>query len=155
MLEHTNEDLDFKVFQEIIPPCYTFFRKILQNNLTITDLDEFTEKTKEIYTTVKETDTDGFLFTKLPHFAKLDPEVFAVSVCTVDGQRVDFGDAEHYASLQHISSVVSYLIALEQNGTDVVASYIGTEPSGKQYDSLELKDGIPHNPLITSGSLMS
>lgn len=53
--------------------------------------------------------------------------------------------------MHHITSVVSYLNALEEHGHDVVSSYIGTEPSGKPFDSLELKNGIPHNPLISSG----
>lgn len=35
----------------------------------------------------------------------------------------------------------------------MVSSYIGTEPSGQLYDSLELMNGIPHNPLISSGTL--
>ena len=55
--------------------------------------------------------------------------------------------------MQQITSVVSYLIALEQHGQEIVSSYIGTEPSGQPSDSLELKDGIPHNPLIASGIL--
>jgi glutaminase len=56
--------------------------------------------------------------------------------------------------MHHITSVVSYLIALEQHGQDEVSSYIGTEPSGKCFDSLELKDDVlPHNPLISSGIL--
>lgn len=54
-----------------------------------------------------------------------------------------------------ISSVISYLIALEQHGQEKVSSFIGTEPSGQAFNSLELMDGKPHNPLINSGNLTS
>lgn len=54
-----------------------------------------------------------------------------------------------------ISSVISYLIAIEQNGQAGVSKYIGTEPSGKIFNSLDLMNGIPHNPMINSGSLTS
>lgn len=55
--------------------------------------------------------------------------------------------------MHHITSLISYLTSLEQHGQDIVNTYIGTEPSGQSFDSLELKDGIPHNPLISSGIL--
>ena len=55
--------------------------------------------------------------------------------------------------MHQITSVVSYLNALQEHGQETVSSYIGTEPSGQLFDSLELLKGIPHNPLISSGTL--
>lgn len=55
-----------------------------------------------------------------------------------------------------ISSVISYLIAMQQLGEDEVREYIGAEASGSQFNALELMaDGRPHNPLNSAGSLMS
>jgi len=71
----------------------------------------------------------------------------------VSGQKINLGDVDTYSCMHQITSVISYLSALEQHGQEVVSSFIGTEPSGKPFDSLELKDGIPHNPLISSGIL--
>jgi len=49
--------------------------------------------------------------------------------------------------------VVSYLIALEEHGNEKVSLFIGTEPSGQAFNSLELSEKKPHNPLINSGAL--
>lgn len=155
-LEENGEDIDFEMFKELIKPWYTFFRSILQNQLVIKEFDEFQRKAEKLYNKVKALDVGGFLPTSTPHLAKQNPESFGVSICTIDGQRIHFGDYDNYVWMQHISSVISYLIALEQHGQEEVSSYIGTEPSGKSFDSLELmKDGIPHNPLINSGILTS
>ena len=139
----------------MVKPWYVFFRRIVQNNLNITDLEDFENKTNNIYNIVKDSDLGGFVPTYNPQLLKANEDGFAVSIWTIDGQRFNFGDFESYVWMHQITSIVSYLIALEQNGKDKVSSYLGTEPSGKPYDSLELKDGIPHNPLISSGILTS
>lgn len=90
-----------------------------------------------------------------PQLQKVDPDVFAVSIWTVEGQRFNFGETDTFTWMHHITSVVSYLLALELHGCRVVRKHIGTEPSGMPFNSLELMHGIPHNPLISSGILTS
>lgn len=69
---------------------------------------------------------------------------------------INLGNTNEKICMHAISSVVSYLIALEQYGEDELKKYIGTEPSGTIFNSLELMDsGLPHNPLNCAGSLMS
>lgn len=150
-LESKGEDLNFEMFKKIIRPSYTFFRQILQNQLVIPDFENYRERVKSLYDKVKAKDFGGFIPSYIPQLAKADENGFAVSICTVSGQVINFGDSSQYVWMHHITSVVSYLNALEEHGHDVVSSYIGTEPSGKPFDSLELKNGIPHNPLISSG----
>lgn len=154
-IESQDKDINFVMFRDLIKPCYTFFRQICQNQLAIQDVDSFRAKTEKLFNKVKEMKTGGFIPTYIPQLKEVDEAGFAVSICSVEGQRFNFGDSDSYSCMHHITSVVSYLIALEQHGQDVVSSYIGTEPSGKDFDSLELKDGIPHNPLISSGILTS
>ena len=44
--------------------------------------------------------------------------------------------------------MISYLIALQDLGEDDLKNYIGSEPSGVEYNALELiEDGRAHNPL--------
>ena len=91
--------------------------------------------------------------TSSPQLAIADPNGFAISICTVDGQIINFGDVDIFVCMHQITSVVSYLNALQKHGQEVVSTYIGTEPSGKLFDSLELLKKIPHNPMISSGIL--
>jgi len=152
-LEAQGADIDFEMFKDLIRPCYTFFRRILQNQLVINDYDNYYKKTNKLFEKLKKEDCGGFIPNYIPQLAKVNPDGFAVSICTTDGQILNFGDVDNYVCMHHITSVVTYLSALEQHGQDFLNSYIGTEPSGQCFDSLELKDGIPHNPLISSGIL--
>lgn len=48
------------------------------------------------------------------------------------------------------------MIALQQYGEDEIKKYIGSEPSGALFNSLDMmSSGIPHNPLNCAGGLMS
>ena len=154
-LEKDNKDINFQLFKDLIKPWYTFFRKILQNHLTLNDILNFSDKTKRLFDKLDKDDMGGFIPEYISQLSHVNENDFWVSICTVEGQRLNFGKTDTYACMDHITSVVSYLIALEQHGQEIVSSYIGTEPSGQLYDSLELKDGLPHNPLISSGILTS
>jgi glutaminase len=130
-LEQRGEDINFDMFKELIRPCYTFFRQMVQNQLVIPDYEKYHRKCGDLYEKVKAKEFGGFIPTYIPELAKADENGFAVSICTVSGQVLNFGDVGSCVSMQHITSVVSYLNALEQHGHKVVSSYIGTEPSGK------------------------
>jgi glutaminase len=48
-----------------------------------------------------------------------------------------------------------YLMALEDAGEAVVHNFVGREPSGRHFNSLNLShDNIPENPLLDSGAMM-
>ena len=152
-LENKGEDITFEKFKQLVKPWYTFFRMLLQNQLTIKDYDSYHEKTNELFNKIKNENMGGFLPANSPQLSKVDSDGFAVSICTVDGQVLNFGDVDNFVCMHQITSVVSYLNALQEHGQDVVSSYIGTEPSGQSFDSLELLKKVPHNPLISSGIL--
>jgi glutaminase len=74
----------------------------------------------------------------------------------VDGQRLALGDAEVNFCLQSVSKPVNYCLALEEHGEAVVHRHVGREPSGRGFNELTLnKEGLPHNPLINSGAIMT
>ncbi|MEN0004103.1 MAG: glutaminase A [Bacteroidota bacterium] len=87
--------------------------------------------------------------------ARVNPEQWAVSVCTVDGQRFSIGDTQTQFCLQSTCKPINYCIALENNGIDTVHKHVGREPSGRSFNELSLNHkGLPHNPLINAGAIM-
>jgi len=92
----------------------------------------------------------------IPQLARVNPEYYGISICTVDGQRYDIGDTEIDFCAQSTSKPITYAIACEHRGEDLVHKHVGREPSGRNFNELVLNDeGLPHNPLINSGAIMT
>lgn len=56
----------------------------------------------------------------IPQLARVNPDYWGVSVCTIDGQRFSIGDVNVPFTLQSCSKPLTYAIALEKLGQEVV-----------------------------------
>ncbi len=91
----------------------------------------------------------------IPALAEVDPEQFAMSLTLFDGTQFSVGDAETLFSIQSISKVFTFTLALKFYSTDMYKR-IGREPSGNPFNSLvqlEYEHGIPRNPFINAGAI--
>ncbi|WP_372405347.1 glutaminase A [Streptomyces luteireticuli] len=123
--------------------------------LAVPDFPALVGDLRRIYQEVR-ADQGGAVATYIPQLARVDPDQFAISVCTVDGQRFSIGDADVNFCLQSVSKTVSYCLTLEEHGTDTVHRHVGREPSGQGFNELTFnKAGLPHNPMINAGAIMS
>ncbi|CAL4117672.1 unnamed protein product, partial [Meganyctiphanes norvegica] len=94
--------------------------------------------------------------TYIPQLARESPEHWAVSVCTVDGQRYSIGDVSKPFTIQSCSKPLNYAIASGEYGSNYVHSYVGMEPSGRYFNELCLDfNNKPHNPMINAGAIMT
>ena len=98
----------------------------------------------------------GDVATYIPALAKQNPELFGVSVMTVDGLVYDFGDTGTPFCLQSTSKPLAYCVARSQHDKKWVHEHVGYEPSGRAFNEHCLDNkGRPHNPLINSGAIMT
>ncbi|KAG7250291.1 hypothetical protein CRUP_010467, partial [Coryphaenoides rupestris] len=91
----------------------------------------------------------------IPHLAKFSPDLWGVSLCTVDGQRHSVGDTKHPFCLQSCVKPLEYAIAVHEAGTEKVHRYVGMEPSGLKFNKLSLdEEDKPHNPMVNAGAIL-
>ena len=148
-------DPRFKNVDEDNFPGNNFTSKYLKGQLSVNNWDELKIIIEQIYNEVKE-DNKGDVASYIPELAEIDDELFGVTVVTVDGQVYQIGDVDMKFCVQSCSKPITYGIAIENFGEDIVHNFVGKEPSGRNFNELCLnEDGLPHNPLINSGSIMS
>jgi glutaminase len=88
--------------------------------------------------------------------ARVPPRQFGMAVALTDGRTFAVGDAHTPFSLQSISKLFTFMLALKAIG-DAVWKRVGREPSGAAFNSmvqLETEHGIPRNPFINAGALV-
>ena len=130
-------------------------KKSLSKNLVIPEFENFCKKIEEIFVETKKNEL-GKVADYIPQLARVDPDHFAISICTVDGQRFSLGDSKVNFGLQSSCKPINYCLALEELGEEKVHEHVGREPSGQSFNELALNvKGLPHNPMINAGAMMS
>lgn len=152
-LRQAPELIDETTFQSLVELSPALVEQVLTGQLAIPQFQDFTATLSAIFETVS-TNCSGKLADYIPQLERVDPEKFAMSLCTVDGQRFAIGDSDDYFCVQSCSKPITYCLALEEHG-DRVHKYVGAEPSGKTFNELTLNaKGQPHNPMINAGAIM-
>ncbi|MUL39419.1 glutaminase A [Gloeocapsopsis dulcis] len=98
---------------------------------------------------------EGAVASYIPELAKVDPDLFSICVITVDGQVYQVGDYNQLFTMQSISKVFVYGMALEEHGRDYVLTKVGVEPTGEAFNSIILDERSkrPYNPMINAGAI--
>ncbi|NQY74697.1 MAG: glutaminase A [Candidatus Margulisbacteria bacterium] len=149
------ESINPKQFHDTIVQNITLIERALKGDLIIPDFPSVTGKIKEIFEEVASIKR-GEVADYIPQLARVNPNYYAISICSVDGQQFHLGDNSIPYSIQSTSKPINYSIALEEFGEKKVHKHIGREPSGRGFNELTLnKDGLPHNPMINAGAIMS
>jgi glutaminase len=101
-------------------------------------------------------DTSGKNADYIPYLAQVDSKLFGVAVVTTDNQVFELGDVNYSFSIQSISKVYTLALAMEELGHDKVFQRIGSEPTGRAFNSvLAVVDMPTHtaNPLVNAGAI--
>ena len=101
-------------------------------------------------------DTGGKNADYIPVLAQVDSKLFGVAVVTTDNQVISMGDTDYSFSIQSISKVYSQALALEELGPDAVFQKIGSEPTGRAFNSVFAVADMPThtgNPLVNAGAI--
>ncbi|KAI1726748.1 glutaminase domain-containing protein [Ditylenchus destructor] len=141
-------------FRMCISQSLNLISRTLQNSLIVPSWSQFCDIIKEIYNVCTEM-KDGKVATYIPQLARADPNLWGVSICTIDGQRISFGDTKLPFCFQSVSKAFNYAIAASDLGADILHNYVGQEPSGRLFNEICLDSKHrPHNPMVNSGAII-
>ncbi|XP_053231005.1 glutaminase liver isoform, mitochondrial isoform X5 [Podarcis raffonei] len=146
--------LNRELFRRCVSSNIVLLTQAFRKKFVIPDFQEFTSHVEQIFESAKGLQ-EGKVANYIPQLAKCNPELWGVSLCTVDGQRYSMGHTKTQFCLQSCVKPLKYAVAVSELGTDRVHQYVGKEPSGLRYDKLSLnEEGIPHNPMVNAGAIV-
>ncbi len=93
----------------------------------------------------------------IPALAEVDPKQFSIAIYTTEGETICAGDCTQRFTIQSVSKVMTLTMALQRYG-DELWHRVGKEPSGTAFNSLtqlEFEKGIPRNPFINAGAIVT
>jgi glutaminase len=150
-----NSKIDFEKFAKLTRNNLSLVEKALTGALIIPDFHSFCLCIDKIYKKVS-ANKKGRVANYIPQLARMNPDLFSVSVCTIDGQFYSVGDTNTSFSVQSICKPINYCLIQMEHGEEMVHQYIGKEPSGHRFNILRLnKNNLPHNPFINAGGIMA
>ncbi|XP_028446447.1 glutaminase kidney isoform, mitochondrial isoform X3 [Perca flavescens] len=146
--------LDRHLFKKCVQSNIVLLTQAFRKKFVIPDFQSFTSHIDELYESAKKL-TGGQVADYIPQLAKFSPDLWAVSLCTVDGQRHTVGDTKVPFCLQSCVKPLKYAVAVHDHSTEYVHSFIGMEPSGLRFNKLFLSDDDkPHNPMVNAGAIV-
>jgi len=84
---------------------------------------------------VYKSDTSGKNADYIPFLAQVDSSMFGVAAVSTDNKVFTTGEIKYSFSIQSISKVFTLALALEELGPDRVFQRIGSEPTGRAFNS--------------------
>src|ERR1044072_3154313 len=101
-------------------------------------------------------DTSGKNADYIPYLAHVDSKLFGIAIVTTDNQLLTMRDIDYSFSIQPISQGFSQALALEDRGPDKVYEKVGSEPTGRAFNSvLAVADMPTHtgNAYVNAGAM--
>jgi glutaminase len=111
----------------------------------------FLHELRERYTTL----TDGEVASYIPELFKADPGHFGVAIATTDGKIYSAGDCDVAFTIQSVSKVFMYALALETLGREQLLKHVGVEPTGAAFNAtvFDEENNRPSNPMVNAGAI--
>src|SRR5580765_3046299 len=103
-----------------------------------------------------QSNTSGKNADYIPFLAQVDSKMFGIAVVSTDNQSFSIGEVNYAFSIQSISKVYTLALAMEELGVDRVFERIGSEPTGRAFNSVNAVVEMPThtaNPLVNAGAI--
>ena len=99
--------------------------------------------------------TEGTPASYIPELANVDPDCFAIAAVAIGGNEKLVGDHDQHFTIQSISKLMLYGLALETHGRSAVLERVGVAPTGDPFNAIELDEHSHRapNPMVNAGAI--
>jgi glutaminase len=87
----------------------------------------------------------------IPYLAHVNRNLFGIAVVTTDNKCYMLGDTTYSFSIQSISKVFTLALAMEEHGAAAVFQKIGSEPTGRPFNSVIAVVDMPTHTRESAG----
>lgn len=125
---------------------------LYSQQLSKSDIEAAVNEAYSKYKDVKE----GANADYIPALAEVNPNIFGISVVTVDGTVVEVGDINDMVSMQSIEKVFAMAMVIEESGADVLKDKVGVDATGMRFNAIEpieWQKGKELNPCVNPGAM--
>uniref|UniRef100_A0A3Q3KQR9 glutaminase n=2 Tax=Monopterus albus TaxID=43700 RepID=A0A3Q3KQR9_MONAL len=146
--------MDKKLFRSCVGNNIMLLTKAFRKKFIIPDFEEFAQQINKLYYSAQQ-QKGGIVADYIPQLAKSSPDLWGVSLCTIDGQRHSIGATKVPFCLQSCVKPLEYAIAVHELSSEHVHRFVGKEPSGFKFNKLSLNEkDKPHNPMVNAGAIV-
>lgn len=101
-------------------------------------------------------DTGGKNADYIPYLARINSNLFGISVCMPDGEMISVGDSNYMFGIESVSKVMTAILVLKQYGAETLMHMIGADATGMPFNSIMailLEKNHPSTPLVNAGAI--
>ena len=118
-------------------------------------ISQIKEVAQQAYEQVKG-NTDGKNADYIPDLANIDKNLFGISICLLNGQKITIGDYNYRFGIESVSKVHTAILVLRQYGAQKILDMIGADATGLPFNSIIailLENDHPSTPLVNAGAI--
>ncbi|WP_288640773.1 glutaminase A [uncultured Coprobacter sp.] len=124
----------------------------MQKKISISQIKDAAQEAFDLY----KTNTDGKNADYIPYLANINKNLFGISICLLNGQTIQLGDAEYKFGIESVSKVHTAILVLRQYGAQQLLEKIGADATGLPFNSIFailLENDHPSTPLVNAGAI--
>jgi glutaminase len=114
------------------------------------------EDVEKIYNNVKQMKQKGKNADYIPDLKKSNPNIYAISVCNIKGEVMNFGDYEYEVGIESVSKVFTLALALNIHGIKKLIRDIGKTKEKHEFNSIQdvvKLDNHTINSFVNAGAM--
>lgn len=92
----------------------------MERTITIQQIKDVAQEAYNLY----KDNTEGKNADYIPYLANINPKLFGISICLMNGEKIQLGDYQYQFGIESVSKVLTAILILRQYGAQKVLEMI-------------------------------